>query len=159
MNVIWNSVRSCQPGMWSLPQATYLGHQGIMRTGMARMASRTSHDRLYIDGLVQERRNSSALAMGLCLSCINPSTRHEFQDRLHIDGLVQERPNSIANALELHLSCINPSTRYAFPPGLTTLTTCDHAILNAGYFVWSILYPAWSLDHSCHNGMLQAISI
>ena len=26
-----------------------------------------------IDGLVQERRNSSALAMGLCLSCINPS--------------------------------------------------------------------------------------
>ena len=28
----------------------------------------------HIDGLVQERRNSSALAMELCLSCINPST-------------------------------------------------------------------------------------
>ena len=27
----------------------------------------------HIDGLVQERRNSSALAMELCLSCINPS--------------------------------------------------------------------------------------
>ena len=27
----------------------------------------------YIDGLVQVRRNSSALAMELCLSCINPS--------------------------------------------------------------------------------------
>ena len=27
----------------------------------------------YIDGLVQERRNSSALAMELCLSCTNPS--------------------------------------------------------------------------------------
>ena len=26
-----------------------------------------------IDGLVQERRNSSALAMELCLSCTNPS--------------------------------------------------------------------------------------
>ena len=26
-----------------------------------------------IDGLVQGRRNSSALAMELCLSCINPS--------------------------------------------------------------------------------------
>ena len=25
-----------------------------------------------IDGLVQERRNSSALAMELCLSCTNP---------------------------------------------------------------------------------------
>ena len=28
---------------------------------------------LHFDGLVQERRNSSALAMELCLSCINPS--------------------------------------------------------------------------------------
>ena len=28
----------------------------------------------HIDGLVQERRNSSALAMELRLSCINPST-------------------------------------------------------------------------------------
>ena len=27
----------------------------------------------WLDGLVQERRNSSALAMELCLSCINPS--------------------------------------------------------------------------------------
>ena len=28
---------------------------------------------IYIDGLVQERRNSSALAMELRLSCTNPS--------------------------------------------------------------------------------------
>ena len=28
---------------------------------------------LYIDGLVQERRNSSALAVELCLSCTDPS--------------------------------------------------------------------------------------
>ena len=28
---------------------------------------------LYFDGLVQERRNSSALAMELRLSCTNPS--------------------------------------------------------------------------------------
>ena len=27
----------------------------------------------YMDGLVQERRNSSALAMELCLSCTKPS--------------------------------------------------------------------------------------
>ena len=30
------------------------------------------HDRAYIDGLVQERCNSSALAIELCLSCTNP---------------------------------------------------------------------------------------
>ena len=41
----------------------------------------------HIDGLVQERRNSSGLAMELCLSCTNPSI----------------------NTLELHLSCTNPS--------------------------------------------------
>ena len=28
---------------------------------------------LHVDGLVQERRNSSALAMEFRLSCINPS--------------------------------------------------------------------------------------
>ena len=31
---------------------------------------------LYIDGLVHEKHNSSALAMVLRLSCINPSIRH-----------------------------------------------------------------------------------
>ena len=30
-------------------------------------------DSLYIDGLVQERRNSIANALELCLSCTNPS--------------------------------------------------------------------------------------
>ena len=30
-------------------------------------------EQAYIDGLVQERRNSSALAMELRLSCTNPS--------------------------------------------------------------------------------------
>ena len=30
-------------------------------------------DQYHIDGLVQERRNSSALAMELRLSCTNPS--------------------------------------------------------------------------------------
>ena len=58
----------------------------------------------HIDGLVQERRNSSALALEfsalaleLRLSCTN------------LDGLMQERRNSIANALELGLSCTNPA--------------------------------------------------
>ena len=55
--------------------------------------------RHQIDGLVQERRNSSALAMDLRLSCINPSK----------DRLMQERRNSSASAMELRLSCINPS--------------------------------------------------
>ena len=52
-----------------------------------------------IDVLVQERRNSSALAMELRLSCPNP-----------IDVLMQERRNSSALAMELRLFCTNPST-------------------------------------------------
>ena len=32
----------------------------------------------YIDGLVQERHNSSALAMELCLSCTNPSVYSDW---------------------------------------------------------------------------------
>ena len=31
----------------------------------------------YIDRLVQEKRNSSALAMELCLSCTNPSMKNK----------------------------------------------------------------------------------
>ena len=39
------------------------------------------HTRGCIDGLVQERRNSSAMAMELRLSCINPlvSSKHVSQ--------------------------------------------------------------------------------
>ena len=50
---------------------------------------------------MQERRNSSALAMELRLSCTNPST-----------GLMQEWCNSSALAMELRLSSpsTNPST-------------------------------------------------
>ena len=39
----------------------------MLATGMG-----DNHDD-NVDGLVQERRNSSALAMELCLSCTNPS--------------------------------------------------------------------------------------
>ena len=55
---------------------------------------------------MQERRNSSALAMELRLSCTNPSICWP------IDRLVQERRNSSALAMELHLSCTNPSIWY-----------------------------------------------
>ena len=65
---------------------------------------------LRIDGLVQERRNSSALAMELRLSCTNPSKylHDEFKLSLHIEGLVEESRNSSALAMELRLSCTNP---------------------------------------------------
>ena len=62
----------------------------------------------YVDGLVQERRNSIANALELLLSCTNPS----------IDGVMQERRNSIANALELRLSCTKPSISYRCLPWL-----------------------------------------
>ena len=83
---------------------------------------------VYIDGLVQERRNSSALAIELRLSCTNLSTwchdtphglfcqmlggctnkgdritpGRDFY-RVYINGLVLERRNSTALAMELRL--------------------------------------------------------
>ena len=53
--------------------------------------------RKYINGLVQERCNSSALAMELRLSCINPQTcRHK--DRIQGVGSIQGcHPTSIGN--------------------------------------------------------------
>ena len=69
----------------------------------------------YIDGFMQERRNSIANALELYLSCTNPSISCSdatilYPSNQHIKGLVQERRNSIANALEICLSCTNPST-------------------------------------------------
>ena len=40
---------------------------------MGKLDSQTEQVIHYIDGLVQKRRNSSALTMELRLSCINPS--------------------------------------------------------------------------------------
>ena len=41
---------------------------------------------LYIDGLVQERRNSSALTMELCLSCTYPSIYMIYKSIGNIPG-------------------------------------------------------------------------
>ena len=88
--------------------------------------------RHHFEGLMQERRNSSAsaLELQLRLSCTNPlhwptcwisvqlkeifSIYTNFRTficmiRHHFDELMQERRNSIANALELRLLCTNPS--------------------------------------------------
>ena len=49
-------------------------HSSLCHWGICRHAAISScHWSVYIDGLMQERRNSSALAMELRLSCINPS--------------------------------------------------------------------------------------
>ena len=80
-------------------------------------------------GLVQERCNSIANSLELCLSCTNPSKCTYTMTMVNgsggpvwsewiptksfqctpVLGFVQERCNSIANALELRLSCTNPS--------------------------------------------------
>ena len=59
---------------------------------------------LDIKELVQEKRNSIADALELCLPCY----KSYAYNILDIDGLVPERHNSIANALELRLSCTIP---------------------------------------------------
>ena len=48
-------------GFWEQPQIPWINSLHLLATAY-----------LYFDGLVQERRNSSALAMELRLSCINP---------------------------------------------------------------------------------------
>ena len=58
--------------------------------------------RAHIDRLVQERRNSSALAMEVHLSCTNPSI-------YNFDGLVQDCSNPSALAMELLQACAKPS--------------------------------------------------
>ena len=48
----------------------YIVVRGHLPTGIV---SQIKFNNVYIDMLVQERRNSSALAMELCLSCTNPA--------------------------------------------------------------------------------------
>ena len=52
----------------------------------------------YIDGLVEERRNSSALAMELCLSCTNPLIYQEYMYfvRIILCSTVITKPVSVA---------------------------------------------------------------
>ena len=87
---------------------------------------------LYIDGLVQEKRNSSALATELCLSCTNPYRWVSARKR-----------NSSALAMELCLSCTNPSIYQL---------SYHFEILSQAYFPemyvmgesWSMLYVHFS---------------
>ena len=59
-----------------------------------------------MDELVQERCNSSALAMELRLSCTNPSISM---------AAVQACSNTITNTLELLQSCTKPSVSSSMP--------------------------------------------
>ena len=88
-----------------------------------------------IDGLVQERHNSSALAMQLCLSCTNPTMCQNILQSLshsYTPHKLNVKPDKISRkgaawngaamyqcvsarktlALELCLSCTNPSVCY-----------------------------------------------
>ena len=53
-----------------------VGFQSVSVCGLLcePLISYPKEDGLYIEGLVQERRNASALAMVLYISCINPLT-------------------------------------------------------------------------------------
>ena len=63
-----------------------------------------------MDGLMQERRNSSALAMELCLSCINPSICQgiglfefelfEFEFFTHLDAVWWSSSSTGQNSLK-----------------------------------------------------------
>ena len=63
---------------------------GLPKSRWQPIISTSCHCLPHLDGLVQERRNSSALAMELRLSCINPSLScvHQWGVSLHITSYV-----------------------------------------------------------------------
>ena len=64
-------------------------------------ACRFSHLRIHIDGLVQERRNSSALAMELRLYCTNPSIYKPARDNCYCH--CTDRAESLYNTTQMTL--------------------------------------------------------
>ena len=59
----------------------------------------------HIDGLVQERRNSSALATELHLSCTNPSISSQMGN---MDEILQKQDDSILSVLRTDMKIISP---------------------------------------------------
>ena len=71
----------------------------------------------YIDGLVQERRHSTAKALESCLSCINPSisnTQHE------VEGLLKNKTPSISSS---DVQAMGHFFRGSNPTDLTEIST------------------------------------
>ena len=92
---------------------------------------------LYFDGLVQERCNSSALAMALCLSCTNPSIcPHQLSPATKIVG--GGHRNGFVH------SCVCPSHIWDF------LVFADRLLLGlssnlVGEFIMGLPKPDWLL--------------
>ena len=59
----------------------------------------------HIDGLVQERCNSSALAMELHLLCTNPSISSQMGN---MDEILQKQDDSILSVLRTDMKIISP---------------------------------------------------
>ena len=93
---------------------------------------------LYINGLVQERRNSSALAMELHLSCTNPSIYCLAITRTNSATC----PNSHNLITDKNLSTAIKTVHFKN----TLVITCSHGLLE----VWVELYDIWHVSvHFC----------
>ena len=69
----WNLVKCAAIRFeWSTSDHKFIICRQLICRGMYRMVIILVYRKLHIEWLVQERRNSSALAMELRLSCINP---------------------------------------------------------------------------------------
>ena len=115
----------CLPGCSKAPAVLPLGTQGgttlrgevEQEMGTGEGCGWCLHRSSYIDGLVQERRNSSALAVELRLSCTNPSTWWH-----HFNGLAQDCTISSVLVMEILLSSAKPSRFYlSFSSSSTSL--------------------------------------
>ena len=106
----------------------------------------------HIDGLVQERRNPSALAMELRLSCINPQydskriplfTSHLVASfaLLHGQSLLPKRHDSSALVTDLYLL-------YQHIKGWTKwVIFCIHIQLH--FFTWKLVHFDWNCTEVC----------
>ena len=78
VNSLWPSDAIWHQRSWSSVVQVMLvawWHQAVTWTNVDKPSPRSSdiHSKTYIDGSVQERHNSIANALELCLSCTNPS--------------------------------------------------------------------------------------
>ena len=79
----------------------------------------------HISGLVQERRNSSALAMELCLSCTKPSISQLGNVRSYIFYVFQVDP--VASQYDALHSCPIRAPKWEYTPG------CIHVMVHVSF--------------------------
>ena len=133
-----NSKLNCQPNSWF--KETHIEDFNTLLKLMFRYMPQ------YIDGLVQERCNSSALAMELRLSCANPSIYAKQKSTLNSINCFMSLEQGIKMTCHLSQMC-NTLTCKGVSIGLMLSKMKTHRIC-----------PAMIASQFCHNFILIILS-